>query len=88
MLACVSAPVVFGVSGCFGDELSEVWHELMVSLDIRVPRGGSGGGEVYSPIMGGGRGYTFYKVGKGQYLVSCGRLLHGRNVIMLSMVYF
>ena len=52
VLACASAPVVFGVSGCFGDKLSEVWHELMVSLDIRVPRGGSGGWEVYSPILG------------------------------------
>ena len=53
VLACVSAPVVLGVSGYFEVEFSEVLPGVMVSLALHVPRGGSGGGEVYSPILGG-----------------------------------
>ena len=52
VLACVSTPVVLGVSGYFEDKYSEVLPKVMVSLALHVPRGGSGGGEVYSPILG------------------------------------
>ena len=53
VLVCVSAPVLLGVSGCFEDTFSEVLRKVMVSLALHVPRGGLGGGEVYSPILGG-----------------------------------
>ena len=54
VLACVSAPVLLGVSGYFEDKYSEVLPKVMVSLALHVLRGGSGGGEVYSPILVGG----------------------------------
>ena len=40
VLACVSAPVMLGVSGYFEDNFSKVLPKVMVSLAPHVPGGG------------------------------------------------
>ena len=50
--------------------------------------GGSGGGEVYSPILGGGRVILGKKWGKVRIWLVVEGLSTGENVIILSMGYF
>ena len=88
VLGCVSAPGVLGVSGCFGDEFSEVWPEVMGSLALNVPRASSGGGEVSSPNFWGGRVLLGPRWVKARIWLVVEGLSKGENEIILSMGSF